>query len=189
MAMMRSASRGGVGKLEAGRGEHLDVHRHPQEVGERHAPERGAAGTEEVLVHGIGEEEIGPLRIPGRPAGELAQMIAGALRRAPGREGRQPPIGADAFERRHLHLALEAGEKVRVVEQEKGTEWLLRGHHPAVEPGIGSYRGLVGDEGEEAGRLVAPEEQGIPVEGKRNRRQFSMLRWRCRRSISRRATA
>jgi len=127
-------------------------------------------------VPGIGEKEVGPLRISRRPAAELAQMVARALGRAPGRERRQPAVGAVALERRHLHVTLEAGQEVRVVEEKEWAEGLLRGHHLALAPGIRPHRALAGDEGEEAGRLVPAEEQGIAVEGEGDRGQFSMPR-------------
>ena len=151
----------GIGELEARRRQHLDVQRQPPEVAEGHAAERGAGGAEEILVDGVREEEVGPLRVAGRAAGDAATVLARLHGQAPRGKCREPTIGARSGERAHLARAREALQEVPIGEENERPEGLLRGDDGAVAAGIGTHRDVAGNEGEESRRVVSAEQQRI----------------------------
>jgi hypothetical protein len=165
----------GVWELEARRGQHLDVQRKAPEVAQDHAAERGAARAEQVLMDGIAQEEIGPLGIARRAAGEPAALLARLLGLAPRGKGREPAVDTLAGEGDQLALARESVQEVRLGKEDEGAKGLLHGVDDALPARVDAHGGVAGRKGEEARGVVAAEEEGIAVERQRDRAQLSRL--------------
>ncbi len=168
-----------VRELEAGRGGHLDVERHPPQVAEAHAEERGLPGAQQELVHRIVEEPVGRVGSPRALAGDAQAVVPHPEGLRPRRALREPAVGAGPVERRHLHVALELLEEIGIGQEQERPERVVDGGHRALAPRVDRDVALAGAEGEQAAGGVVPEEEGIVVERQRDRGQLSRPRSRC----------
>ena len=170
---------GRVRELEAGRGGDLDVQRHAPQVAEAHAEKRGLPRAQQELVHRIVEEPIRGVGGPRALAGSAQAVVPHPERVRPGRALREPAVDAVAVERGHLDVALETLEEIGVGQEQERPEGLVGRRHEPLAAGVDRDLALGGAEGEQAPGRVVAEEQGIVVEGQRDRGQLSRPRSRC----------
>ena len=179
IAMIRSDSRAAFGNSNPAAGGDLDVERHPPQVPEGHAEERGAARGQQELVGRIGEEAVGRVRGSRALAGGAQAVVPRAQGLRPGGELGEPAVGAVPVERGHLELALPALEEIGIGQEQEGPEGLLGDDHPIRAAGVDRDVALRRAEREQPPGAGVPEEQGIVVERERDRGQLRRPRSRC----------
>src|SRR5262249_7258238 len=131
----------------------------------------GPSGLQEILMDGVAEEEIRRAGRVRRLAGLVTAAIAGAERVAPRRKTRLPSEGARAVERVDRDEALRVLHELTVGQQQERCERGYRGDGGGARARVETDGApAVGEiEGDERGRVVAPEEQRGVLDGEHAR--------------------